>query len=232
MSDNRVFPLLVSFVGHIDVDHIVAVGELVVLLVEHNMIAVLRLNNAGVANLTVVQSPILEGLNIVGIAVDILDQTAGRLAAGIIALLACQLTESFAVLLFALLELFQDSLGLFLSSLLFSLGVGGYTGFLVLSAASELNQNVLDICQGSLVIGAALEQQDIVAVNGSLLVSAGLAFDNGDVASLASAVSQPLLEVGILNASAEDELVLSGCNVLLVLVEGQSCDSLDRKSVV
>ena len=174
-------------------NHVITVGGLVVTGVEHQVVAVLGVDQAVVTSLAAVsEAPIVEvGNHLAG--VNTLVQTALILVA-VVGVLGSQHGETL-LSLGAALELGEQLLSLDLCLVLLGSGVGDLAGGVGLTTL-ELDQDVTNICQsvGVIVYGAITD--NIVALDGLAVAGAGAAFDDGQFAFLAG------LELGLVVLSA------------------------------
>ena len=77
-SRNRIVIPGVHFFGaQLVLDQVIPVGVVSVTGIEHHVIAIFGFHNAGIAGLVIIQSPLLEVLNIAGVGGDVLVQAAG-----------------------------------------------------------------------------------------------------------------------------------------------------------
>ena len=158
--DNLFIPLVHVLVHHHVFDHVVTEGGFGVAYEIHDVVAILGLDNAVVANLTLgIEAPIVEvGNHLTGI--DVLVQTAGLSV--VIGVLLSQISKAFLAQITVLDPVSQDALSFFLGSLLLLIGVGGGAGGGIGGTAGELDQNVADILQCKVVIVAALDRKSVV----------------------------------------------------------------------
>ena len=164
------------------------------------MITVLGFNDAGVTGLMIVQRPVLESVNIVGVRRNVLIQATGG-AITVIRLGVCQFGETFLGGISGF-PLGEDFFRGGLCSCLLLIGISGGTGSLIRGAAFEGNQNVAHIGQGEGVVGAANVVYHIISVGGGhfftiVICRSGGASKVRKVAFLTTFVSQPVHIQGV-----------------------------------